>query len=103
VLAARCLRKDAKRNLYPATPEADFLALPNAGWYFGDMKRIWINRAGSFREAQVFDTEYYARLSREERLEAVQILREEYFKSRGLEFCEDGKRLRRVFRVVKQA
>ena len=72
-------------------------------WYCDDMKRIWINKAGSFKEAQDFDTAYYLSLSIEERLEGVQILREEYFKSNGLEFCEDGKRLRRVFRVIKQA
>jgi len=67
------------------------------------MKRIWINKAGSFKEAQDFDTSYYLGLSSEERLESVQILREEYFKSSGLEFGEDGKRLRRVFKVIKQA
>jgi hypothetical protein len=67
------------------------------------MKRIWINKAGTFKEAQDFDTAYYLGLSSEERLETVQILREEYFKSNGLEFREDGKRLRRVFRVIKQA
>ena len=67
------------------------------------MKRIWINKAGTFKEAQDFDTAYYLGLSSEKRLETVQILREEYFKSNGLEFREDGKRLRRVFRVIKQA
>lgn len=72
-------------------------------WYDCGMKRIWINKAGSFKEAQDFDTVYYLTLSIEERLEGVQILREEYFKANGLEFCEDGKRLRRVFKVIKQA
>ena len=67
------------------------------------MKKIWFNRANSFEEAQDFDTAYYLNLSSAERVEIVQILREEYFKSDGLEFREDGKRLRRVFRVVKQA
>ena len=67
------------------------------------MKRIWINKAGSFKEAQDFDTAYYLDFSSEERLEAVQILREEYYKSNGIESREDGKRLRRVFRVIKQA
>ena len=67
------------------------------------MKKIWVNRARSFKEAQDFDIAYYASLSSTERLEIVQILREEFFKSNGLEFREDGKRLRRVFRVIKQA
>ena len=66
------------------------------------MKKIWVNRARSFEEAQDFDNEYYLRLSRMERVESVQYLREEYFKSHGLNLREDGKRLRRVFRVIKQ-
>ena len=67
------------------------------------MKKIWINKAGSFNEAQNFDTAYYLSLSASERLETVQILREEYFKSKGLKFRDDRKRLRRVFRIIKQA
>jgi len=67
------------------------------------MKKIWVNKAKSFEEAQDFDNEYYLRLSNAERVESVQILREEYFKSNGLEFREDRKRLRRVFRIIKQA
>ena len=67
------------------------------------MKKIWINKAGSFNEAQNFDTDYYLSLSASERLETVQILREEYFKSKGLKFRDDRKRLRRFFRIIKQA
>jgi len=67
------------------------------------MKKIWINKAGSFNEAQEFDTAYYLSLSASERLEIVQLLREEYFKSKGLKFRDDSKRLRRVFRIIKQA
>jgi hypothetical protein len=66
------------------------------------MKRIWINKAGSFKEAQDYDISYYLSLSSEERLECVQFLREEYFKFNGIEFREDGKRLRRVFKIIKQ-
>ena len=73
-----------------------------SGIYF-DMERIWINKAGSFEEAHNFDAAYYSSLSNAERVETVQILREEYFKSKGLKFREDGKRLRRIFRVIKQA
>jgi hypothetical protein len=67
------------------------------------MKKIWINRAKSFEEAQEFDDAYYLSFSSAERVENVQILREEYFKNHGMKFREDGKRLRRVFRVIKQA
>jgi hypothetical protein len=67
------------------------------------MKKIWINKAKSFKEAREFDDAYYLNFSSTERVENVQILREEFFKTRGLKFREDGKRLRRVFRVIKQA
>ena len=67
------------------------------------MKKIWVNRAKSYEEAQDFDNAYYFSLSSAERVESVQILREEYFKTQGLKLREDGKRLRRVFRVIKQA
>jgi len=67
------------------------------------MKKIWVNRANSFGEARDFDNSYYSSFSSTERVENVQILREEYFKTHGMKFREDGKRLRRVFRVIKQA
>ena len=67
------------------------------------MEKIWVNRAKSFEEARDFDKAYYLRLSSTERVESVQFLREEYFKSHGLKQREDGKRLRRVFRIIKQA
>ena len=67
------------------------------------MKKIWVNRARSFEEARDFDNAYYLSLSSTERVESVQILREQYFKSHGLNYREDGKRLRRVFRIIKQA
>jgi hypothetical protein len=80
-----------------------FIAFPIPGWYYCSMKKIWINRARSFEEAQNFDNEYYDSLSITERIESVQILREEYFKSHGLKLSENGKRLRRVFSIIKQA
>ena len=67
------------------------------------MKKIWINKASSFEAAQDFDNAYYSSLSCTERVESVQILREEYFKSQGLKLSENGKRLRRVFSIIKQA
>jgi len=65
-------------------------------------KRIWINKANSFDEAQKFETAYYLSLSSAERVETVQILREAHFKSNGLFRRENGKRLRRVLRIIKQ-
>jgi len=67
------------------------------------MKKIWVNRARSFEEARDFDNAYYLSLSSTERVESVQILREQYFKAHGLKYREDGKRLRRVFKIIKPA
>ena len=66
------------------------------------MNRIWVNKAGSFEEADKFEAEYYEGLTRQKRVETVQLLREEYFKSKGLELGGNGKRLRRVLSVIKQ-
>ena len=66
-------------------------------------KKIWINKARSFKEAEEFDRSYYQHLSNDQRIEMMQVLREEYFESTGLLPNENGKRLRRILRVVKQA
>jgi hypothetical protein len=66
-------------------------------------KAIWINKARSFQEAERFDRSYYVQLSHDQRIEIMQELREEYFESTGLLTDENGKRLRRVLRVIKQA
>jgi len=63
------------------------------------MKKIWINRAKSFEEAQEFDNEYYSSFSSAERVESVQFLREEDIKSHGLKLREDGKRYRTATKI----
>jgi hypothetical protein len=65
-------------------------------------KRIWIKKHRSFEEAQASDLAYYLSLSRSERLETVQFLREEYRKMKKGDQYESGKRLRRVFKIIKQ-
>ena len=67
------------------------------------MNRIWINKAGSFEEADKFEAEYYEGLSKEKRVETVQLLREMYFNTTGLKVGENGKRLGRFLSVIKQA
>jgi len=62
-----------------------------------------MNKVTSFEDAQKFDIVYYLNLTEAERVEAIQILREEHFKSTGLISSENGKRLRRVLRVIEQA
>ncbi len=95
---------DQEKSLFTCSGSAKrYIALGSPEWYCSSMKRVWVNKAGSFKEALDFDTAYYLSLSSEERVEGVQFLREEYFKSKGIEFREDGKRLRRVFRIIKQA
>ena len=67
------------------------------------VRRIWVNKAKSFEEAAAFDREYDERLSPEERLETVQMLREMHFAQSGMVIGENGKRLRRVLNVVQPA
>ncbi|OGW00929.1 MAG: hypothetical protein A3I04_06250 [Nitrospinae bacterium RIFCSPLOWO2_02_FULL_39_110] len=67
------------------------------------MKRdLWIKKARSFKEAERLDDEYYIRESPEERLSDIQFCREQYFIIKGIDIDESRKRLRRVFRVIKQ-
>jgi len=66
------------------------------------MNRVWVNKANSFEEAHAFDTEYYKKMSSEERIETVQLLREQHFRLNKLKFNENRKRLRRVCRIIKQ-
>ena len=68
------------------------------------MKKIWIHKPGSFREAEKFEVDYYLAMTPSERLGTVQLLREEYFKIRGKTRGAKGgnsERLRRVVRVIQ--
>lgn len=66
------------------------------------MSKIWINRAMSFKEARAFDTRYYRSMSRAQRLETVQFLRERHRKF-SEEKNEDRKRLRGFVKIIQQA
>lgn len=65
------------------------------------MKRIWVNKAGSFKEAKKFDEDYYQSMSKTERLETVQFLREQYPKIIRGKKRESRKRLRRVIKIIQ--
>ncbi len=67
------------------------------------MKEVWVNKAGSFDDARRFEKEYYKKFSASQRLETVQVLREAFFRSSGISFRGNRKRLRRVFEIIKQA
>ena len=93
-------------QLHGAAPygtEAGSIAFPSPQWYDREMKaKVWFNKANSFEEARDFDSSYYLNLTSAERIETIQLLREAHFKSTGCLSDENGKRLRRVFRVIKQ-
>jgi len=65
-------------------------------------KKIWLHKCRTFKEALEFDDAYYLAQSPQERLETVQILREEYEKIKKGKKYEGGKGLRRVLRLIKQ-
>ena len=66
------------------------------------MKEIWVNKASSFDDARRFEKEYYKKFSASQRIETVQVLREAFFRSSGISFHGNRKRLRRVFEIIKQ-
>ena len=63
------------------------------------MKKIWIHKANSFKEAAEFESAYYAKMSKAVRIGTMQLLREIYHKLKGPR-NENGKRLRRVIKVI---
>ncbi len=64
------------------------------------MRKIWIKKFNSFKEAERFEDEYYRKRSPEERLEDIQLCREMYFELKKINLNACRKRLRRVFRVI---
>ncbi len=62
------------------------------------MRKIWVKKSNSFKEAQQFDIDYYLSMSPSERLETMQFLREPASK---LKNEKNRKRLRRVIKVVQ--
>lgn len=66
------------------------------------MKKIWVKIAGSFKEAERHDRDYYRAMSRSGRLNDMQFLREIFAKMKKGPKYECGKRLRRVVRIIQQ-
>jgi len=66
------------------------------------MKRIWMHKAHSFKEAEKFDNDYYLRMRPEERIETVQFLRDMFFKFKRPSQDERGKGLRRSIKIIQQ-
>ena len=67
------------------------------------MKKIWVHKATSMQEANEFDLRYHLAMSRRERLETIQFLRETYRKyAQGRRFNgQRRKGLRRVITVIQ--
>ena len=63
------------------------------------MKKVWVHKAKSFEDAERFERQYYQAMSRRERVETVDWLRQvaRKFKKTG----NGGTRLRRVVTVVQ--
>lgn len=65
------------------------------------MQKAWIKKSNSFKESEKFDKKYYLSMTPKQRLEIVQLLREEYYKIKKGKNNENRKRLRRIIKVVK--
>ena len=66
------------------------------------MKKIWANKADSFKDAEKFDENYYLQMTNTQRLETVQFLREIHFKMQGKTQNESREGLRRFIKIIKQ-
>lgn len=66
------------------------------------MKKIWVYKTDSFREAEEADASYYLKMSKRKRLEIVQFLREAYYKmKKTFKNNESRKRLRRIIKIIQ--
>ena len=66
------------------------------------MKKIWVNRASSFKKALGFDENYYFSMSQGKRLETMQLLRKLHYKmKRTLKNNGRRERLRRVIKIIQ--
>lgn len=64
------------------------------------MKKVWVRKTDSYKEAGSFDLEYYLSMTPQKRIETMQYLREIYYKIKG----KDEKvreRLQRVIKIIK--
>ena len=67
------------------------------------MRKIWVNKANSFSDAEKFERSYYSKMLPSEKLDTIQWLREEYFRSHKMGGSDaGGKRLRRVLKIIEQ-
>ena len=67
------------------------------------MKKYWVKKTNSFKNAQEFDEQYYLKMGYKQRLDIMQFLREMYFKFNKSGNNAGRKRLRRSIKIIKQA
>lgn len=66
------------------------------------MRKIWVNKAQSFKEAEEFDHRYYRAMPRSQRLETIQWLRDLYWDKIVPRRNGKGRKgLRRVITIVQ--
>lgn len=65
------------------------------------MRKIWVHKAKSFKEAVEFDHRYYLKMTPTKRLETMQLLREMLFKYERYRRGKNGKGLRRFIKIVQ--
>ncbi|MFH1683311.1 MAG: hypothetical protein ABIA67_00365 [Candidatus Margulisiibacteriota bacterium] len=66
------------------------------------MPKIWVKKFDSFKKADEAELEYYLKMSPEEKLSVVQMLRENYHKLTGAKKHVGSDRLRRTIKIIKQ-
>jgi hypothetical protein len=62
------------------------------------MEAIWIRKCSSYEEAEEADQEFWARMTGDERIKALEQMRQNAWKITG----EPLQRLRRVVRVIRR-
>ena len=65
------------------------------------MKKLWLKIFRSSKEAEKADLDYYSKMSHSEKWDTMQFIRETYLNFRGRRY-ENGKGLRRVYKIIKQ-
>ena len=66
------------------------------------MLKRWINITNSFAQAETFNRNYYQAMSPQQRLETVQLLRENYYKLKKGLLNAHRKGLRRFIKIIQQ-
>jgi hypothetical protein len=64
------------------------------------MRKKWVHKTNSFKQAEDFENRLHMQASAQERLSDIQFCREQYFKLKGLSYA-GRKRLRRIIKIIQ--